>query len=53
MAITRSLTTRRRSQNAEDFKIRRTYIQQNPVRANLVSSAELYPFSSAFKSIPA
>jgi putative transposase len=32
------------------FESRRTYIHQNPVRARLVSSADLYPFSSAYRS---
>jgi len=42
--------TDHRIRNAEDLEIRRNYIHQNPVRSNLVSSPELYPFSSAFIS---
>jgi len=42
--------TDHRIRDAEDFEIRRNYIHQNPVRSNLVSSPELYPFSSAFIS---
>ena len=34
--------------DAEDFETRRTYIQQNPVRAHLTTSPELYSHSSAF-----
>ena len=33
--------------DAEDFEARRTYIHQNPVRAHITSSPELYPHSSA------
>jgi putative transposase len=39
--------TDHRVRDADDFIIRRNYIHQNPVRANLVTSPELYPFSSA------
>jgi putative transposase len=35
--------------DAEDFEIRRTYIHQNPVRAQLTESPELYAFSSAHR----
>ena len=35
--------------NAEDFDTRRNYIHQNPVRAHLSTSPELYPHSSAFE----
>jgi len=28
---------------------RRNYIHQNPVRANLAPTAELYPYSSAYQ----
>ena len=41
--------TDHRIRNPEEFEIRRTYIHQTPVRANLVPSPELYPFSSASK----
>ena len=34
--------------NEEDLTIRRTYIHQNPVRANLSTTPELYPYSSAY-----
>ena len=37
----------RRIQDASDFNGRLHYIHQNPVRAFKVTSAELYPFSSA------
>ena len=40
--------TDHRIRDREDFAIRRTYIHQNPVRAHLAASAELYPYSSAF-----
>jgi putative transposase len=32
----------------DHFESRRAYIHQNPVRANLVTAAELYPYSSAY-----
>jgi hypothetical protein len=35
--------TDHRIRDADDFNTRRTYIHQNPVRASLVPSAELYP----------
>jgi putative transposase len=41
--------TDHRIRNAEDFNTRRNYIHQNPVRANLVTSAKLYPHSSAYR----
>jgi putative transposase len=34
--------------DADDLHTRRNYIHQNPVRAGLVPSAELYPHSSAY-----
>jgi putative transposase len=34
--------------DAAQFKSRREYIHQNPVRANLVTAPDLYPFSSAY-----
>ena len=37
-----------RIRDAEDRETRRTYLHQNPVRANLVETAELYPYSSAY-----
>ncbi len=39
--------TDHRIRDAEDFEIRRTYIHQNPVRANLCEMPEAYPYSSA------
>jgi putative transposase len=41
--------TDHRIRDREDFDIRRQYIQQNPVRSNLVPSAELFPYSSAHR----
>ena len=35
--------------DAVHFESRRTYIHQNPVRAHLVTTPELYPYSSAFR----
>jgi putative transposase len=32
----------------DHFESRRAYIHQNPVRAHLVTAAELYPYSSAY-----
>jgi putative transposase len=40
--------TDHRIRNEEDRDTRRAYLHQNPVRANLVASAELYPYSSAY-----
>ena len=34
--------------DATQFESHRTYIHQNPVRANLVTAPELYPYSSAY-----
>jgi len=34
----------------DHFESRRDYIHQNPVRAGLVTSSELYPYSSAYKT---
>ncbi len=39
--------TNHRIRDREDFLIRRNYIHQNPVRARLTPTAELYPYSSA------
>ena len=39
-----------RIRDREDFGIRRTYIHQNPVRAHLTPTPELYPYSSANSS---
>jgi putative transposase len=36
-----------RVRDAEEYARMRTYIHENPVRARLVSSPELYPYSSA------
>ena len=35
--------------DAQHFESRRTYIHQNPVRANLAATPELYPYSSAYR----
>jgi putative transposase len=40
--------TDHRIRDADDLATRRTYIIQNPVRANLTTTAELYPYSSAY-----
>ena len=42
--------TDHRIRNAEDMQARRDYIHMNPVRANLVTVPEFYPYSSAYKS---
>ncbi len=39
-------------QSADDFTTRRDYIHQNPVRAHLATSPELYPYSSAHRPKP-
>ena len=39
--------TDHRIRDAEDFRIRRNYIHENPVRAHLAETADAYPFSSA------
>ena len=35
--------------NIHDLELVRTYLHQIPVRANLVSTPELYPYSSAYR----
>lgn len=35
--------------DADHFQSRRTYINQNPVRANLAATPKLYPYSSAYR----
>src|SRR5271170_4721138 len=35
--------------NLRELETLRTYLHQTPVRTNLASSAELYPYSSAFR----
>lgn len=35
--------------NIHDLELVRTYLHQIPVRANLVSAPELYPYSSAYR----
>jgi len=42
--------TDHRIRDAEEFVIRRSYIQQNPVRAHLAETAEVYPYSSAYRT---
>jgi putative transposase len=39
--------------NIHDLEVVRAYLHQMPVRVNLVSSAELYPYSSAYRALPA
>jgi putative transposase len=39
-----------RIRDAEDFRTRRAYIHQNPVRAGMVDLPESYPFSSAYRA---
>jgi putative transposase len=39
--------TDHRIRDRTEFEVRRTYIHQNPVRANLASMAEAYLWSSA------
>lgn len=41
-----------RIRDAADYARHRAYIQQNPVRAHLVSSPELYPYCSAHPGYP-
>jgi putative transposase len=40
--------TDHRIRDAEDLATRRTYLYQNPVRGGLATTAELYPYSSAY-----
>jgi putative transposase len=42
----------RRIDDANDYTTCATYIHQNPIRANLVSHASLYPHSSANPTHP-
>jgi putative transposase len=42
--------TDHRIHDGNEFKMRREYIHQNPVRARMVELPELYPFSSAYRS---
>jgi len=39
--------TNHRIRDAEDFERHREYVRMNPVRAGLVESVEVYPYSSA------
>jgi putative transposase len=39
-----------RIRDAEDFRTRRAYIHQNPVRAHMVDLPESYPYSSAYRA---
>jgi putative transposase len=41
--------TDHRIRDAKEFEIRRDYIHLNPVRAGMVESWELYPYSSAYR----
>jgi putative transposase len=38
--------------NQHNLEVVRAYLHQLPVRANLISAAELYPHSSAYRSTP-
>ena len=40
--------TDHRIRDTEDLEVRRSYLLQNPVRARLAASGELYPYSSAY-----
>jgi putative transposase len=42
----------RRITNAHDYITHRTYIHQNPIRANLTTQSELYPHSSTNPTHP-
>ena len=42
--------TDRRIRDGEEFRARREYIHQNPVRALMVELPELYPFSYDYRS---
>ena len=39
-----------RIRDQEDFRTRRAYIHQNPVRAHMVDLPESYPYSSAYRA---
>jgi putative transposase len=41
--------TDHRRRNAQDKETRRAYLHQNPVRAGLSTTPELYPYSSAYR----
>ena len=41
--------TDHRIRDTEDLQTRRSYLHLNPVRANLVTAPELYPYSSAYR----
>jgi hypothetical protein len=41
--------TDHRIRNAEDLETRRNYLHMNPVRGNLIVTAEQYPYSSAYR----
>jgi putative transposase len=40
--------TNHRIRDSEDYQHHRAYIHENPVKANLVKSCVMYPYSSAF-----
>ncbi len=42
--------TDHRIRDGDEFRVRRDYIHQNPVRAGIVAQAALYPYSSAYRS---
>jgi putative transposase len=43
--------TDHRMRDAEDMEVRRMYLHLNPVRGRLVEAAELYPYSSAYRTV--
>ena len=50
-AIWQAGFTNHRIRDSQDYEQHRSYIHQNPVKARLVESAELFPYSSAFPGI--
>jgi putative transposase len=50
-AIWQPSFTNHRIRDAQDYRQHCSYIRQNPVRARLTKSPELFPFSSAFPGI--
>ena len=42
--------TDHRVRDHDEFRMRRQYIHENPVRARMVALPELYPYSSAYRS---
>ncbi len=50
-AIWQASFTDHRIHDLQDYEHHRSYIHQNPVKARLVDSPELFPYSSAFPGI--